>query len=631
MKKAIIYRYLLLWTMIFVSIIATNICVYAKDDWKIIRTKNLQIAGNSNEKQLQAIYYSINSLENVFSKIFLPVKTHNILPTNVIVFKDDKYFKPYKPIRNGEIKEWVAGYFQPGEDINYIALSAKANEESANDTIFHEYTHSLVNNYFGQENVPPWINEGLAEYFEHLEIKGKNKIILGSAGFSHGHFDKTFQIIPLDEFFNVDYKLLGKQNENGIKSFYAQSWLLIHYLLNGNNETRTEKMKLFLNKVIRGISPEIAYKEILGGDLKDLENELEHYLLRGVFYTKNMSLKNRIDFPGQPVIEPISEAEANAFQGDLLFNTNRLDEAEIYLKKALSLNPKLSQANTTLGLLKLKEGNFPQAKKYLETAMENDSENYLVNYKYAYVLSREDADNLGFIRRFDELTYEKMRRSLQRSISLNPNYSKSLYLFAFINLVQDSDYEKSIEMLEKALGISPENQWYWMRLSEFYYRKENLEKAEKIARQVAEKTTDKSLFEYANRNLKTIETFRSSLEKPIQDRETPKNYVRNSEGILTLEEQKVLREKLIVEALNQMVRKPKEGEERMIGVLSKIVCEKNGIVFLLDTNERSVEFKSSTFENFSLSIFNYSWSGGKFRLRFFLQRKFGDHNISAVL
>jgi tetratricopeptide (TPR) repeat protein len=612
MKKVFIFRYLLFSAMIFVSFIALNICVFGKDQWKIVRTKEFQIVGNASEKDLQGIFYSIDQLETVFSKIFDRVKTQDIVSTNLIVFKNDKDFKPFKPIENGQLKDWVAGYFQPGEDVNYIALSAKENKENTNSTIFHEYTHSLVNNYFGQENVPPWINEGLAEYFEYLEIKKKGKIILGSPRFSHAPFDKTFQIMPLVKFLKIDYKSLRNKNEKEIESFYAQSWLLIHYILNGNNDNRTEKLKSFLNAVIKGDSPEIAYKQITGGDLKDLEKELENYLLIQNFPTKTLSLKKPLRSLVNPVIEPISEAEVYAFQGELLFNTNRLDEAEIYLKRALWLDPKLSQTNTSLGLIKMKEGNFPQAKKYLETALENDPENYLINYKYAYILSREDADNFGYIRRFDEETFENMRKSLQKSISLNPRYPEALYLLAFINLVQDSDYEESIKFLEKALEISPENQWYWMRLSEFYYRKENLEKAEEIARRVAEKTSDKSLVEYANRNLKMIETFRTNLEKVEEERKTPKNYVRNSDGILTEEEQKVLMENLVVEALNQNLRKPKEGEERMIGVLSKIVCGKNGITYLLETNEKSVKLKSATFENLSLSIFNYSWDGENF-------------------
>ena len=56
----------------------------------------------------------------------------------------------------------MAGYFQGGEHANYIAL-VPGREADDYRTIFHEYTHFIVNNLIGV--VPPWINEGLGDYF----------------------------------------------------------------------------------------------------------------------------------------------------------------------------------------------------------------------------------------------------------------------------------------------------------------------------------------------------------------------------------------------------------------------------------------------------------------------------------
>ena len=44
----------------------------------------------------------------------------------------------------------LAGYFQPGEDVNYITLTTeKASDDQPFRTIFHEYVHLLVANTMG--------------------------------------------------------------------------------------------------------------------------------------------------------------------------------------------------------------------------------------------------------------------------------------------------------------------------------------------------------------------------------------------------------------------------------------------------------------------------------------------------
>ena len=46
-------------------------------------------------------------------------------------------------------------------------------------------------------------------------------------------------------------------------------------------------------------------------------------------------------------------------------------------------------ANASLGLLRVRQGKHDEARKRLERAVAASSQNYLIHYYYAYVLSRE--------------------------------------------------------------------------------------------------------------------------------------------------------------------------------------------------------------------------------------------------
>src|SRR4029450_12635690 len=94
-------------------------------------------------------------------------------PTTVIVFKSDSYYKPFKPNPN------LAGYFQPGKDVNYITLTSEQSSQDSFRIIFHEYVHQMVDNTL--VSVPVWFNEGLAEYYSTFEIDDDKKVAIGKA------------------------------------------------------------------------------------------------------------------------------------------------------------------------------------------------------------------------------------------------------------------------------------------------------------------------------------------------------------------------------------------------------------------------------------------------------------------
>src|SRR5712664_1903722 len=115
--------------------------VQAKDNWTSVRSQNFQLVGNASEKDIRLVANRLEQFRSVFALLFPTTKLTSPVPTTVIVFKSDGSYKPFKVNQN------VAGYFQPGEDVNYITLTAEtASEEHPFRTIFHEYVHLLIEN-----------------------------------------------------------------------------------------------------------------------------------------------------------------------------------------------------------------------------------------------------------------------------------------------------------------------------------------------------------------------------------------------------------------------------------------------------------------------------------------------------
>jgi hypothetical protein len=100
-----------------------------KETWLSIRSKHFLLVGNASEKDIRKVGVRLEQFRDVFSRIFTRSKASSTIPITVIVFKNDGAFTPYKPLYQGKPAA-VSGYFQPGEDVNYILLTSELREVS---------------------------------------------------------------------------------------------------------------------------------------------------------------------------------------------------------------------------------------------------------------------------------------------------------------------------------------------------------------------------------------------------------------------------------------------------------------------------------------------------------------------
>jgi tetratricopeptide (TPR) repeat protein len=589
---------------------------FAKDEWLQVRSKNFNLIGNASEKDIRRVATKLEQFREVLRQVLNKANFNSPIPTTVVVFKNNAAYTPFKPIKaNGKTDKYIAGYFQPGDDVNYITLPSSGNDFG---TIFHEYTHFIVDNNYGRTNVPPWFNEGLAEYYQTFKIEEDQKVKLGWLQDEHILLLRQNNLIPFDTFFNIDNYSLHEQSDDGVGVFYAQSWALMHYLINGNGGARQKQLYKFLELVMKNKTSKAAFSEAFQTDYAAMEKELKNYLVLNTYKITGITFNEKLTFDTQMQTLPLSEAEAKAYLGDLLYHGHRFGEAETLLQQALALNPNSVLAQTTLGMVKMRQKNFAEAKKYLEKALQNDSRNYLAQYNYAYVLSREEMDEGGYVLNYSDETIEKMRSALLKAIDLNPKFAESYSLYAFITVVQNRELDEGINYLRKALAIAPGNQWYLIRLAEIYMRKKDFLNAKNVAGKVFDTAADSTLKNYAQNTLKSIDTYEKQLEafKNSQNGTsavtTFQTYNEQTEKPLTEEELGKMREKLKLEALNAVLRKPGAGEKRILGFLTKIECGAKEISFIFKSDNKVLTFTSKNFSSLTLISYEEKMSDNQF-------------------
>ena len=130
----------------------------AADKWVSVRSQNFLLVGNASDSRLRHVARDLEQFRTAFATLFPGVGEKSSTGTTVIVFKDDASFKPFKPLYEGKPSN-ISGYFQPGSDVNFIALDGDIDTPTI---IYHEFVHSLTRDT--TQRLPVWVSEGLAEF-----------------------------------------------------------------------------------------------------------------------------------------------------------------------------------------------------------------------------------------------------------------------------------------------------------------------------------------------------------------------------------------------------------------------------------------------------------------------------------
>jgi tetratricopeptide (TPR) repeat protein len=330
----------------------------AADRWTRVQSRNFTLVGNASENEIREVAEGV--FRTAFSRFFT-MKEGASTSTTVIVFRSDQAFKPFKPVYQGKPAN-VAGYFQPGTDMNLIVLAA---DMETPRVIYHEYVHRLISDNMG--SLPLWFQEGFAECFSTMEIEGKdNKVRLGRAIGEHVELLNNRSFMPLEKLFSIQHGSREYNEEEKQGLFYAESWAFVHYMMFDSEQRRTQFYS-FLNDIERGTPSAEAFQDAFDTTLSDFQKSFEAYIQQRMAWNafevktpagldRNTGLSARV----------MSEAEVESYLGDLLLRLDRVPEAETHLKKAIQLDAKLARAQSAMGRLLKEKGRPADARDFLK-------------------------------------------------------------------------------------------------------------------------------------------------------------------------------------------------------------------------------------------------------------------------
>lgn len=174
--------------------------------------------------------------KEVATTLDLPQQTQQVV---IYLFSDETRYAQYLQSAYPQLPPRRAYFVGTANELAVYAFWG----EKIQEDLRHEYTHGIL--HASLKNVPLWLDEGLAEYFEVSEQPGWNgEYAAGIAkAVSEGWKPDIDRLESLDAVSQMQ------------KWDYQESWAWVHFLLHASPETRTLLLD-YLNELRENPTPE---------------------------------------------------------------------------------------------------------------------------------------------------------------------------------------------------------------------------------------------------------------------------------------------------------------------------------------------------------------------------------------
>lgn len=166
----------------------------------------------------------------------------------------------------------------------------------------HEGFHQFAHAFFGND-LPPWLNEGLAEFFGECIVEN-GKVIIGQASPQVIEIVRTAAAggkhVPFVELLQMDDTRWNAAVRAGTAALqYQQSWSMVHFLVYGDNSRYQGAFQHMLQLLNAGTRPYEAMRKAFGlttdADVLDFERAwVEH--AKNAQASSHVSARVRLEF-----------------------------------------------------------------------------------------------------------------------------------------------------------------------------------------------------------------------------------------------------------------------------------------------------------------------------------------------
>jgi tetratricopeptide (TPR) repeat protein len=492
--------------------------------WMRISSSHFSVLTDAGEAKGREVAVRFEQMRAEFGQLLLRPQLKTPVPIEIIALKNDEDYARIAP--PSAINQF--GFFLPGEDRNFVVLNLF--EDNGWRAVSSDYAHELITYNYPQTQ--PWFDEGLVEYFSSLQMDDKlawiggdpelpaparEKIIGNSMGRRSG---KSFidllggpVWLEIPDLFTMRHDSASHPNRGTL--FYAESWIVVHYLINSNRLPQTgtyfdlvENQKLPVEKAIQqayGVTPE-EFSKAIKNYYRAIEPKLrvaagESSVAGRELYqmpapvTADVVGTSRLDLP---------EADGDALLAEMEIRVREhRDDAVKRLNVIVNAEPKVQEvaAHRALAWDDMQRKQFDDAEKELVSASQIDPKDPWSHYQMALVKVRE-AQAAGH----DVLGLANLMIDLKLFIDAYPDSAEAHHMLAMAQL-QGGGFHSALDSIRIAVQLNPRSQQYLLDMALVYIGGKKWEEATALLNRL-QSSSDPKIAQESRKNLSDLPMLR---------------------------------------------------------------------------------------------------------------------------
>jgi tetratricopeptide (TPR) repeat protein len=469
----------------------------AEPKWLECRSAHFTVMTDAGDKKGREITLRFEQMRAVFGQLLMRKKLTMPVPLTIFAINDEQQYLKMAPLHDGRPID-APGFFVPGEDHQFIVLNVS--QEDPWRAITHQFAHLLLN-----YNYPPtqrWFDEGFAEYFSSLRLSNKqaeigsdpelaspvSEDVLGNQSEVRNSPKSLTELLSgwvwlsVPDLFNMRHDPTSYEEGTHHTLFYAQSWMVMHYILNKDQLTATgtyfdlvQNQKVPVDEAIQqayGMSSAQFDKAV-----KDYFRSLKQLVADQDAVRQGASQNTRPGIyqfaaplgPDEVVIDAkeISEADALAQMAEVMVrHPDRREQGLREIDSVLKMTDKKGQpvdneiAHRALAWVHLDRKEFPGAAEELGNAAALEPRDvwnryYLALLKYKTAQTKhEEIQGLA-----------NMMIDLKVTIDWYPDFAEAYNMLAMAR-IEGGGAASALESIKLAIALSPRNEQYIFNLGQ---------------------------------------------------------------------------------------------------------------------------------------------------------------------
>jgi len=456
--------------LIFISLALLVLCAPlapARSDqqhWIRVNSSHFSVVTDADEIKGHDVVARFEQMRLVFGQLLARTRINMSEPIDIIALRSDDEYSKVVPNRQGPAI--AMGFFIPGSDRDYFVLNLS--KEEGWRAVSREFALVFLN--YNYPLTQPWFDEGFAEYFCSLRFANKQAQI----GADPESFTEILNSTPWLSIPDLFATRRDASQENSRHTlFYAQSWIVMHYLLTqdklsemGTYFDLVENQKLPVEEAIQkayGMSS-AQFAQVVQDHFHSLGQpskppEKGKQPLAAGSQTLEVTASDQIGSSNQD----LPEAEGQSLVGEMSVRLPEHREQAVQQLESITVQPKMDNvvARRALAWTHMEKKEFDRAVEELSKAGDLNPKDPWLHYYLAlvrYHLAQTGQATGGL---------PNMMQDLRQVLDWDPEFAQARSMLAMAQL-EGGGVHAAMDSMRVALTLSPRNQTYLLNMAQIY-------------------------------------------------------------------------------------------------------------------------------------------------------------------